>query len=80
MEEQNKKCPICGDLYTYLDPKVEYHVQYHYNYPEITTSTCRGCNYAEYLIRHTEVKSRYNMERKKAKVKKWTLKNRQFIL
>ncbi len=72
----NPKCPICADKYTNEDKEVEYHVSYK---PEITTYTCRGCNYAEYLIRHPEIKTSYGMEHRKDLVREWTLKNRPLI-
>lgn len=71
----NDTCPICGDVYTNKDYKVNYHVEYK---PEVTTYTCRGCNYAEWLIRNPHVKETY-MEKRKELVRKWTLKNRPLI-
>jgi hypothetical protein len=62
----NVICPICEDKYTDEDKEIEYHVTYR---PEVTTFTCNGCNYAEYLIRHPEVKTTYAMEKRKALVK-----------
>ncbi|MDD5165678.1 MAG: hypothetical protein PHG25_04075 [Candidatus Pacebacteria bacterium] len=47
--------------------------------PEITIDACRGCNYAEYLIRHPEIKSDYYMTSKMKKVREWTLRNRPLI-
>jgi C4-type Zn-finger protein len=73
---KNDTCPICEDKYKDDDKRVEYHVSYK---PEITTYTCRGCNYAEFLIRHPEVKTNYFMEHRKNLVKDWTLKNRPLI-
>lgn len=72
----NNTCPICDDKYRDEDKKVEYHVSYN---PEITTYTCEGCNYAEFLIRHPEIKSEYFMEKRKELVRQWTLKNRPMI-
>jgi MinD superfamily P-loop ATPase len=69
-------CTICGDKYTKSDLKIIYHVKYK---PEITTYACQGCNYAEYLIRHPEVKTTYLMERRKKLVREWTIKNRPLI-
>ncbi len=69
-------CPICGDEYTDNDKEVEYHVSYK---PEVTTFTCRGCNYAEFLIWHPEIKTTYRMKNKMDIVRKWTLKNRPLI-
>lgn len=69
-------CPICGDLYTNKDFEVNYHVDY---IPEIITTACKGCNYAEYLIHHPEIKSKYDMERKIAAVRAWTQKNAPLI-
>jgi len=72
-----KTCPICGHDYDYLDPKVEYHVSY---FPvEIIANACRGCNYAEFLIRHPEIPTGYYMKKKIVKVREWTLKNRPFL-
>jgi len=72
----NDRCPICSDLYSEVNIEVEYHVDYS---PAITTHACRGCNYAEYLIRHPEVISEYPMERKKILVREWTYKNKLLI-
>jgi hypothetical protein len=47
--------------------------------PEITMDACRGCNYAEYLIRHPEIKSDYYMASKMKRVREWTLHNRPLI-
>lgn len=69
-------CPICGNQYKEESQKDEYHVSYK---PEVTTDACLGCNYAEYLIRHPEVKPPYDMEKRKEIVKQWTLKNRPLI-
>ena len=71
----NETCPICGDRYTEQDIKVTYHVTYK---PEVTTYTCRGCNYAEWLIRNPNIKEPY-MEKRKELVRQWTLKNRPLI-
>lgn len=71
-----QNCPICGTSYTYNDPKIVYHVEYK---PEITIDACRGCNYAEYLIRHPEIKSDYYMKSKIKKVREWTLHSRPLI-
>jgi hypothetical protein len=70
-------CPICKNQYSEQDKKVTYHVMY---VPEITSDSCRGCNYAEYLIRHPEEVSAYPMEHRKEIVKAWTIKNRPLIL
>lgn len=70
-------CPICEDKYSEADKKIEYHVSYK---PEVTTyATCSGCNYAEYLIRHPEIKPPHPIEKRKALVRAWTLKNRPLI-
>lgn len=69
-------CPICGDKYTKHDKKVNYHVTYK---PEVTTYACDGCNYAEHLIQHPEIKPLYPTEKRKALVREWTLKNRPLI-
>ena len=71
-----EKCPICDDKYIEDDKKIEYHVTYN---PEVTTYTCRGCNYAEYLIRHPEIISPYSMEKRKELVRQWTLKIRPLV-
>lgn len=74
----NDICPICKNLYSYNDPKIIYHVAYK---PEnIITNACNNCNYAEYLIRHPEIKTKYNMEWRKKLVKQWTIKVRPQIL
>ncbi len=73
---EKEKCPICDDKYTEEDRKIVYHVAYK---PEIITSACMGCNYAEYLIRHPEIQTTYTMEKRKNMVKQWTLKNRPLI-
>lgn len=72
----NETCPICEDRYRKEDKKVLYHVTYR---PEVTTYTCSGCNYAEYLIQHPEIETDYIMEHRKDLVRKWTLKNRPLI-
>ena len=73
-----KKCPICNRPYTEKDPEIIYHVTYK---PEnIITDTCNNCNYAEYLIRHPEIPTKYNMIKRMHKVQKWTVKNRPLIL
>jgi len=69
-------CPICKNKYKERDKKLEYHVSYK---PEIKTNTCKGCNYAEFLIRHPYIKSEYYMENRKRLVKLWTFKNRPLI-
>ncbi len=71
-----KTCPICEDKYRKEDKEVEYHVTYK---PEVTTYTCSGCNYAEHLIQHPEIKTTYFMEKRKELVRKWTLRNRPMI-
>lgn len=76
LDADGKKCPICANLYTFNDPQIVYHVEYK---PEITIDACRGCNYAEYLIRHPDIKSDYYMDQRKEKVRKWTIHNRPFI-
>lgn len=70
------KCPICNDNYKEDDVKIVYHVSYK---PEVTTFTCRGCNYAEFLIRHPEIQTTYDMEHRMVLVRNWTLKNRQYF-
>lgn len=72
----NDICPICGDKYTKRDKKVTYHVTYK---PEVTTYACDGCNLAEHLIQHPEIKTTYFMEKRKELVRQWTLKNRPLI-
>lgn len=69
-------CPICKNQYSKEDGKVIYHVSYK---PEVITFTCKGCNYAEYLIRHPEIDTDYFMNHRKEIVKNWTLKNRPLI-
>ena len=69
-------CPICNDAYTDDDRKIIYHVTYK---PEVTTFTCTGCNYAEYLIRHPKIHTLYFMKKRKEVVRSWTLKNRPLI-
>lgn len=71
-----EKCPICNDSYLEDDKKNLYHVTYK---PEVTTYTCRGCNYAEFLIRHPEIETTYAMNKRKEIVRRWTLKNRDLI-
>jgi C4-type Zn-finger protein len=71
-----EKCPVCDDHYLEGDKKILYHVTYK---PEVTTYTCRGCNYAEFLIRHPEIKTDYKMKRRKEIVRRWTLKNRDML-
>jgi hypothetical protein len=46
MEE---KCPICEQLYTKRNPKVNAHLKY--QNPEETMVSCRNCNTAEYYYR-----------------------------
>lgn len=74
---KNEVCPICNDQYSDLDRKIEYHFSYK---PAITTFACDGCNYAEHLIRHPEIKPDYFMENRKELVKKWTEKNKPLII
>lgn len=69
-------CPICNDEYKEHDRKINYHVTYK---PEVTTNACDGCNYADHLIQHPEIKSDYNMEYRKKLVREWILKNRPMI-
>lgn len=76
MKMYDDLCPICEDKYKDEDKKVKYHVSYK---PEITTYTCSGCNYAEFLIRNPQIKSEYFMENRKELVRQWTLKNRPLI-
>lgn len=77
ISKDDKRCPICGKPYSYNDPKIIYHVEYK---PEITTDTCRGCNYAEFLIRRPDIKTSYYMKAKMKKVRQWTLHNRPLII
>lgn len=74
---ENGVCPICNHPYTYNDPKVVYHVEY--KPVQIITDACRGCNYAEHLIQHPEIKTDYYMEKKKEKVREWTINKRPLI-
>ncbi|HEY0220736.1 MAG TPA: NUDIX domain-containing protein [Candidatus Paceibacterota bacterium] len=69
-------CPICENRYKDEDSKVIYHVTY---IPEITTNACRGCNYAEFLIRNPEEKTKYRMDHRKELVRMWTIKHRPLI-
>ena len=73
---KNEICPICKNMYEDEYTKTVYHVTYR---PERITFACRGCNYAEFLIRHPEIPTTYFMENRKRAVKEWTLKNRPMI-
>lgn len=72
------KCPICGHHYVGNDVMVEYHVQY--TPVQITTDSCKGCNWAEYLIRNPDIPRPDSILRNIEAVKRWTLKNRPLIL
>lgn len=74
--KNNDLCPICKNVYKEDDKKIVYHVTYR---PEVITDSCRGCNYAEYLIRRPEITPTYFMENRKSLVKEWTLRNRPLI-
>ena len=65
----NEVCRICEDKYKDEDIKVTYHVTYD---PEVVTYSCRGCNYAEYLIRHPEVETTYFMEKRNRFYSGWS--------
>ncbi len=79
MDKNNLKenrCPICENNYSFEDPRIRYHVGYK---PEITIDACRGCNYAEYLIRNPQVETDYYMDKRKEVVRQWTVEKRPLI-